>query len=104
MPTFAPRRAIYVVAAIMMLVAALVAVLVVLPEPEYQGKTVREWVWDYALTNRQGFHYPPTAEMQHIGPRAVPLLITELQRQNSDPYTHTVTFRTWFAASDWSRQ
>src|SRR5262249_47650267 len=71
---------------------------------EYQGKTVREWVWDYALTNRQGFHDPPTAAMLQIGPRAVPLLITELHRQNSDLDTHTLKFRLWFAAPDWIRQ
>ena len=101
MGTLAIRRTICIVGAAIVLLVMLVAMLAVLREPEYQGKTVREWVWDYALTNRQGVLEPPTAAMEHIGPRAVPLLITELQRQNSDLDTHRLKFRLWFAAPNW---
>jgi hypothetical protein len=104
MLTLTIRRTIYIVVAIMVILAALVVVLAALREPEYQGKTVREWVWDYALTNRQGFHEPPTTAMQYVGPRAVPLLVTELQRQNSDLDKHRLKFRLWFAAPDWISQ
>ena len=104
MPTFAVSRPVYIVAAIIMVLIVFVAVCTGLRKPEYQGKTVREWVWDYALTNRQGSHDPPSAAMQYIGPRAVPLLITELQRQNSGLDTHTLKFRLWFKTPDWIRQ
>jgi hypothetical protein len=71
-------------------------------EPTYQGKTVRELVWDYAKTNQQGFHPPPTVPIQQMGPRAVPLLVTELKRQN--PATHKLQFRVWGAAPAWVRE
>jgi len=92
------RQVFYVVFAVVLVILAVVAMR---PEPSYEGKTVREWVWQYAKTNRQGFHEPPTVAMKQMGQRAVPLLITELQRQN--PATHKLRFRMWNASSNWMR-
>src|SRR6266699_4665611 len=89
----------YAIGAVIVL---LVVMLAVRREPTYQGKTVRELVWDYAKTKRQGFHPPPTVSMRQIGPRAVPLLVTELKRQN--PVTHKLQFRVWGAAPAWVRE
>ena len=103
MRTLVIRRTISIAGAAIGVLVALLVVLAVQPQPEYQGKTVGEWVWDYALTNRQGLHEPPTTAMQHIGPRAVPLLVTELQRQNADFDKHRLKFRLWVAAPNWIR-
>jgi hypothetical protein len=105
MRTTAKRQAVGVaigaaIAAILLLVGASV----VRRDPTYEGKTVSEWVWQYAWTNRQGLpHAPPTVAMQKIGSRAVPLLITELQRQNSDRDSHRLRLRAWLATPDWIR-
>jgi hypothetical protein len=79
----------------------LFGVMAIRHEPTYEGKTVSEWVWQYAWANQQGFHEPPTVAMQHIGPRAVPLLVTELQRQNLDQDGHSRKFHMWLATPDW---
>jgi hypothetical protein len=88
----------YVISAAIVL---LVMVIASRREPTYQGKTVGELVRDYAKTNQQGFHPPPTAPIRQIGQRAVPLLVTELKRQN--PATHKLQFRIWDAAPVWVR-
>jgi HEAT repeat protein len=90
-------QAIYVISAAIVLLVVMIAVR---REPTYQGKRVREWVWDYTKSNRDVFQ-PPTVPMRQIGPRAVPLLVTELKRQN--PITHKLRFRVWNTGPAWLR-
>ena len=77
-------------------------VVVVQREPRREGKTVRQWMWEYARTNRRGIHEPPTTVMQQMGPRAIPLLVRELQRQNTG--TGKLEQQYYYKAPEWVRK
>jgi HEAT repeat protein len=77
-------------------------VVVVQREPRPEGKTVRKWMWEYAKANRQGVHEPPASVMQQMGPRAIPILIKELQRQNTT--MHKLALRYYYKVPNWMRR
>ena len=98
MRTIAKRPTIWIVVAVMVLLVALIASR---RDPSNQNKTVRQLIWEYAKIDQQGFNLPPTAEVKEFGPRAVPLLVTELKRQN--PRTHRLQFWAWNKGPEWVR-
>jgi hypothetical protein len=88
------------IAAVLVVAGALA--IAIRSDPRQDGKTVREWMWEYAKANRQGDHAPTTAAMQKRGSRAVPLLVRELQRQES--VVHRLQLRYYHKLPQWMRK
>src|SRR5207247_1760360 len=95
---FFHRRVLYLLGPV---VLALMGVLLWRQQPTYGGKTVREWVWQCARTNRHEFRELPTEAIKQMGQSAIPLLAAELRRESTSPDTW---IRIWRAAPKWAQQ